>query len=336
MTLESLLPPPPCVSPPPRPAGLNGVIVRCGPAGHVLSSCWGCPGRLPHAPGAPMGQGGGTNPGGSHSPQQARARRAVAPSPSPPGRAGPAVPSLPGQRRQLLWVMRGVPGRPGLRAAREAPATQRDGASRARSFAATPVWAERTPLPPGTCPAQPAPWRPGRPRTGRCRQGQGPPSPGRAGAGSARRAGGAQGTCRSPSSECPGALGAAGAVSPLVPTGRPRPCCPLLTSPHCVPRPAPHPVLPLGSPGRLQPLCPRRGAPKVRGAAKCLPPAPAGSGGCSISCGQEPPDKDRCAVLQPPADVSGWDLGRAASRGPAPARWPRARWSWRLFREPEF
>lgn len=280
MTLESLLPPPPWVSPPrlagpqwghcalrtrrARPEQLLGLTPAASPTrrGHR----WGA--------GVPP-QGGGTNP------PQARARRGwaigFAPSPSPPGRAGLAVPSLPGQRRQL-WGNDGVcPAAPGCeRRGRLLPPSKTGPAGRgafaAAAGAATPVWAERTPLPPDTCPAQPAPSRPGRPRTGRCRQG--PPGPGRCRRGERPESwGGAGGTWRSRSSEGPGGLGTGGAVSPLVPTGCPRPCCPLLTSPHCVPCPAPHPVLadgPRPRPRRLQPLCPGQGTPKVQGPARGL------------------------------------------------------------------
>lgn len=166
---------------------------------------------------------------------------------------------------------------------------------------------------------------------GQAAAGRAPPGQAGAAGGSTRRAGGAQRTWKSRSSEFLGALGTGGAVSPLVPTGCPRPCCPLLTSPHCVPCPAPHPVVADGPRPRPRPAAAPvspaghpKGAGSCRGAAKCPPPISCrllgGRGRGSISCGQEPSGKDRCEVLQPPADVSGWVLGRAASRGPAPAQ----------------
>lgn len=126
MTLESLLPPPPWVSPP-RPAGpqwghcvprsrrarpeqLLGLTPAASPTrrGHRWGS--GVPPRGPT-------QGGSTNPPlalPAAGEGQARVGDGFLPSPSPPGRAGPAVPSLPGQRRQLLWGNDGVcPPAPG-------------------------------------------------------------------------------------------------------------------------------------------------------------------------------------------------------------------------------
>lgn len=121
---------------------------------------------------------------------------------------------------------------------------------------------------------------------GQAAAGRAPPGQAGAGGGSSRRAGGAQGTWRSRSSEWPGALRTGGAVSPLVPTGCPRSCCPLLTSPHCVPCPAPHPAVADGPRPRPRPAAAPvsqaghpKGAGSHQGAAKCLPPAPAGSWG---------------------------------------------------------